>query len=139
MCGGCESSGHILWDCKFAKEVWKEAELGLPVLNHPIRDFVDVVWALRERKVDLDWVLFAITAWLIFNNRNSFKHEGKCKEAKIIAKEARELGKEVQESQNSSSQIMALGYNQWRPLTKGRYKVNVDGAVFTKLGCWGGH
>ena len=54
---------------------------------------MDVVWALRERKVDLDWVSFAITAWLIWNNRNSFKHEGKCKDAKRIAKEARELVK----------------------------------------------
>ncbi|XP_023927441.1 uncharacterized protein LOC112038812 [Quercus suber] len=137
MCGGCESSTHILWNCKFAKEVWKEAELGLLMLNHPTRDFVDVVWALKERRVDLDWDLFAITAWLIWNNRNSFKHEGKCKEEMRIAKEAHELRKEVQESQNSSSQGMASGYNQWRPLTKGRYKVNVDGAVFAKMGCCG--
>ena len=95
MCGGCESSGHILWNCKIAEEVWKEAELVLHVLNQPTRDFVDVVWALKERKVDLDWDLFAITAWLIWNYRNSFKHDGKCKEVKRIAKEARELGKEV--------------------------------------------
>ena len=73
-------------------EVWKEAELGLPVPNQPIRDFVDVVWVLKERKVDLDWDLFAITTWLIWNNRNSFKYEGKCKESRRIAKEARDLG-----------------------------------------------
>lgn len=49
---------------KLQREVWKEAELVLPVLNQPTRDFVDVVWALKERKVDLNWDLFAITAWL---------------------------------------------------------------------------
>ena len=88
-------------------EVWKEAELGLPVLNQPIRDFVDVVWALKERKVDLDWDLFAITTWLIWNNRNSFKYEGKCKEARRIAKEARDLGQEMQEPQTTSQRGMA--------------------------------
>ena len=88
-------------------EVWKEAELGLPVPNQPIRDFVDVVWALKERKVDLDWDLFAITTWLIWNNRNSFKYEGKCKEARRIAKEARDLGQEMQEPQTTSQHGMA--------------------------------
>lgn len=107
FCGGYESSGHILWNCKVAVEVWKEAELGLPVPNQPIRDFVDVVWALKERKVDLDWDLFAITAWLIWNNRNSFKYEGKCKEARRIAKEARDLGQEMQEPQTISQRGMA--------------------------------
>ena len=88
-------------------EVWKEVELGLPVSNQPIRDFVDVVWALKERKVDLDWDLFAITTWLIWNNRNSFKYEGKCKEARRIAKEARDLGQEMQEPQTTSQRGMA--------------------------------
>ena len=88
-------------------EAWKEAELGLPVPNQPIRDFVDVVWALKERKVDLDWDLFVITTWLIWNNRNSFKYEGKCKEARRIAKEARDLGQEMQEPQTTSQRGMA--------------------------------
>lgn len=88
-------------------EVWKEVELRLPVPNQPIRDFVDVVWALKERKVDLDWDLFAIMAWLIWNNRNSFKYEGKCKEARRIAKEARDLGQEMQEPQTTSQRGMA--------------------------------
>lgn len=70
FCGECESSAHILWDCKVTVEVWREVDLGLPRLNQPMRDFVDVVWAVMERKKDTDWVLFAITAWHIWNNRN---------------------------------------------------------------------
>ena len=111
FCGEYGSSGHILWNCKVAVEVWKEAELGLLVLNQPIMDFMDVVWALKERKVDVDWDLFAIMTWLIWNNRNSFKYEGKCKEARRIAKEAHELGQEVQEAQTTSQRGMALVCN----------------------------
>ena len=62
FCGEYESSGHTLWDCKVAAEVWKEMALDLPVLPQPTRDFVDVVWAVKERKEDLDWVLFAVMA-----------------------------------------------------------------------------
>ena len=38
-------------------------DLDLPMLTQPTRDFVDVVWVVKERKKDMDWVLFAITTW----------------------------------------------------------------------------
>ena len=112
--GGYKSSSHILWNCKVTVEVWKEAKFGLFVLNQLTRDFMDVAWALKERKVDLDWDLFAIMVWLIWNNRNSFKYEGKCNDTKRIAKEACEFGQEVQEVQTSCPRGMASVYNQWR-------------------------
>lgn len=59
-------------------------------MDHPTKEFIDVVWTLKERKRVTDWVLFANMAWHIWNNRNAFKHEGRCKEAKSIAKEAQE-------------------------------------------------
>ena len=95
FCGECESSGHTLWDCKVAIEVWREVDFGLPRLNQPMRDFVDVVWAVMERKEDMDWALFTIIAWHIWNNRNKFKHEGRYKDPRRIAKEVCELGLEI--------------------------------------------
>lgn len=141
FCGECESSRHILWDCKVASKVWKEVDLGLPVLDQPTRDFVDVVWVLKDRKESTDWELFAITAWHIWNNRNNFKYEGRCKEVKRISKEVCEYGLEVHDASMLCPLGMAPVSNQWRPLRQGRYKVNVDGVVFASLGCdgrWGG-
>ena len=43
LCGGCESSGHILWGCKMAREVWSNTRLKLPMLEVIPRDFVDIV------------------------------------------------------------------------------------------------
>ena len=40
---GCESSGHILWGCKVAREVWSNTRLMLPLLEVIPRDFVDIV------------------------------------------------------------------------------------------------
>ncbi|KAL0014096.1 hypothetical protein SO802_001165 [Lithocarpus litseifolius] len=97
---------HFLW--RACKEILptnyrlavrkREVGLGLPRLNQPMRDFVDVVWAVMERKENTDWGLFAITAWHIWNNRNKFKHEGRYKEPRRIAKEVREFGLEFQET-----------------------------------------
>ena len=43
LCEGCESSGHILWGCKVAREVWSNTRLKLPMLEVIPRDFVDIV------------------------------------------------------------------------------------------------
>ena len=61
-------------------------------MDHPTKDFIDVVWSLKERKGVKDCEVFAIIVWHIWNNRNVFKHEGKCKEVNRIAKEAWEYG-----------------------------------------------
>ena len=137
FCGECESSGHILWDCKVVVEVWREVDLGLPRLNQPPRDFVDAVWVTMERKEDTDCVLFAIMTWHIWNNRNKFKHEGRYKELRRIAREVREFGLEIQGTQQHCPRSIARVNNQWKPPQQGRYKVNVDGAVFASWGWCG--
>lgn len=68
----------------------------LTLLNLPNsqKEFIDVVWFLRETQKVVNWDLFAITTWSLWNNRNSVKHEGRCKPAKQIAREALNLAKE---------------------------------------------
>ena len=132
-CGGCESSGHALWDCYVAAEVWREVGVNLPVLKQPMKNFVDVVWSFKERDGVSDWELFAITAWMIWNNRNVFKHEERGKDPKRIAMEAREYAKEVAEVPQAPccSQVPVKSF--WRPPQLGSFKINVDGAMFTNL------
>ena len=93
---------------------------------------------VKERKKDMDRVLFAITTLHIWNNRNKFKHEGICKESRRIAREVREYGMEIQGAQLSCPRSTARVRNQWKPPRQGRYKVSVDGAIFASSGCCGG-
>lgn len=103
----------------------------LPKMDQPMKDFIDVVWSLKEREGVSDWELFAIIVWMVWNNRNVFKNEGRCKDPKRIAMEAREYAKEVADESLPPSHGQAPVRNKWCPPRHWRYKVNVDGAVFT--------
>lgn len=98
LCGEGESSGHILWGCKVAEEAWKETKFKLVRLGRPPMDFLDVVWLLMSSPSEKDWVEFAVTAWLLWNNKNSIRFGGKCKNGKTIAGEARRYMVEFREA-----------------------------------------
>ena len=74
--GDCETLGHILWDCIFAKEVWSETKIKLPALPKPMNVFLNLVWEIVDSCPNVNWVLFAVTAWSLWNNRNSVIHGG---------------------------------------------------------------
>ncbi|XP_050290607.1 uncharacterized protein LOC126728897 [Quercus robur] len=139
LCGLRETSGHALWGCKFASEVWKNG--GLPTrVRDQLRysnEFIDVVWRLKEDKCIQDWEWYAITAWKIWNNRNSFKHEGLCKQPKQIAVEARNYTEECRQSDPTPKGIQVRTKTCWQPPRAGWYKVNVDGAIFKDASCCG--
>ena len=139
LCGLCETSGHALWGCKFASEVWKNGGLPTKVRDQLrcSKEFIDVVWRLKEDKSIQDWERCAVTAWKIWNNRNVFKHEGLCKQPKQIAEEARNYTEECRQSDPSPSGILARAKIIWKPPRAGWYKVNVDGAIFTDACCCG--
>ena len=57
LCGLSESSGHTLWGCKLAAEIWGDSRRRLPaVLNQP-QEFLEIIWEVREGKPDTDWDL----------------------------------------------------------------------------------
>lgn len=95
--------------------MWKEVGLNLPNLKQPMKDFIDVVWALKEKDGVSNWELFAITAWMVWNNRNGFKHERRCKDPKKIAMETREYVKEVADESLPPSYSLARVRTKWRP------------------------
>ena len=47
----------------------------------------------------MDWELFAITAWSLWNNRNTLRHRGRSKRFDAIVKEVEEYAKEVRHVQ----------------------------------------
>ncbi|KAL0006735.1 hypothetical protein SO802_008237 [Lithocarpus litseifolius] len=79
----CALCGHILWDCQYAKGVWNGTKIKLPWMQEPLHEFIDIVWEIMESYPNVDWILFAVTAWSLWSNRNSAIHEGKSKGKKF--------------------------------------------------------
>ncbi|XP_030945993.1 uncharacterized protein LOC115970503 [Quercus lobata] len=82
---------------------------------------------------------FAVTAWLLWNNRNAVRYGGKGKNGKTIEGEARSYMEEYSAvclNMSNKTQPTTRG-KHWSPPPQGKYKVNVDAAVFKEQGCCG--
>ena len=95
------------------------------------------MWETKLKKPEIDWELFAITAWSLWSNRNSVCHGGKSKAADVIAQEVTAYTKEVRQHNKVQSRPSHSARQTWTPPRRGHYKVNVDGAVYKELGCCG--
>ncbi|KAL0016440.1 hypothetical protein SO802_003509 [Lithocarpus litseifolius] len=139
LCEESESSGHILWGCHIAREAWNEKSLKLDCPSRSPREFIEVVWWLMETPGEKNWEEFAIMAWLLWNNRNYVRHGGSCKSGKSIAWEASKYETEVRDSlpiQGKAAPTTSRT-KHWVPPLPGKYKVNIDAAVFKEQGCCG--
>lgn len=70
----------------------------MPDGSIPHAEFIDVVWKLKDMQAEIDGELFATIAWGLWNKRNAFKHEGRCKPAKNIAKDSAKYVEEFRQS-----------------------------------------
>lgn len=91
MCRLCESFEHVLWGCYFATEVWGESRLKLPFFPYPTWDFMEVIWEIRDKKPEVDWECFAVTAWGLWNHKNVVRHGGQRKIATRLIRDAEEF------------------------------------------------
>ena len=137
LCGGCETFGHILWECKMAGAVRGNTRLKLPSLEVTPRDFVDIVWEIMSRRPEIDWELFTVTAWSLWNNRNLVHHGGKSKSSELIVREVAAYMTEVRQTKEAQTRPAHPIRQIWTPPKRGFYKINIDEAVFQEMGCCG--
>ena len=76
LCGYSETFGHILWGCSYIEKVWCDTKIKLPLVPASTREFVDVMWEILEFRPSIDWVVFAVSTWSLWNNRNNVTHGG---------------------------------------------------------------
>ena len=137
LCGCSETSGHILWDCKLAKEVWCGTKIKLPALPEPVPEFLNLVWEAMDSHPNTNWVLFAVTAWSLWNNRNTVIHGGLSKGQEGLIKSVAAYIDETKGEKTSQRRAHQSAAQLWNPPKQGWYKVNTDGAVFRETGSYG--
>ncbi|XP_075655070.1 uncharacterized protein LOC142625269 [Castanea sativa] len=137
LCGKWETSGHVLWGCNLVGSVWGNTKIKLPIFEPSPREFIDIVWEIKAKKPEIDWELFAVTAWSLWNNRNSVRHGGRSKTAKVIVREVAAYADEVRIG--SEGQVSSTPHfnSLWSPPRRGLYKINVGGTMFKDLNCCG--
>ena len=71
-----ETSWHLLWDCRHAREVWSATGIPFYNMGEYYCDFIDLVWYLIFRQhVGQDLLELIITiAWCMWYNRNRTRH-----------------------------------------------------------------
>ncbi|XP_023900508.1 uncharacterized protein LOC112012346 [Quercus suber] len=136
-CGEKETSGHTLWNCSIATEVWKESGIKFPSRVSQQEEFIDLIWLMKKYAREVDWELFATTAWGIWKNRNLVKHKGRCKLTKTIARDAANNIKEFCQNNNhndTNHRTRRQSRPTWFPPKRGWFKININGAMFKKEG-----
>ena len=137
LCGSSETSGHILWDCKLAKEVWSGTKIKLPVLPEPVPEFLNLVWEVMESHPNINWVVLAVTAWSLWNNRNTVIHGGRSKGQGELIEFVVAYIEETRGERIAQWRAHPSAAQLWIPPKQGWYKVNTDGAVFREIGSCG--
>ena len=131
-----ETVCHLLWTCDHAKEVWRNNKFAFTfeILSH--WSFLDVVAQLqrcdqsRPRQLEQ----FISVCWGIWKNRNDLRMGGKGRVGRTVLKNAIHLVEEFRVA-NEAITEQRMGPEatvSWKPPSHGLYKINLDGAVFSK-------
>ena len=123
--------------CQYAKAVWSGTKIKLPWLQDPLNDFIDIVWETMNSHPQVDWTMFAMTAWSLWNNRNSVIHEGRCKGKGVLIRSVAVYVDEIKQEKQPQLWQPPKTTRPWSPLRQDWYKFNTDGVVFRDTGCCG--
>ena len=131
-----ESTCHLLWFYDHAKEVWCNSKLSLPFEISESWKFIDVLENLQRNEHLRPGLLEQVTmvCWGIWKNRNDLQVGGKGKAGRTILRNAMNLVADYQNANGTKTRHLrnTPATASWLPPSHGYYKVNIDGAVFSK-------
>ncbi|XP_050278121.1 uncharacterized protein LOC126719630 [Quercus robur] len=140
MCKICkeasETTGHVLWSCLKAQEVWGCSKVTVRVARTEGVSFLDIMWQLLMIDGGSDEVAARVSpiAWALWNNRNEMRNGGERKLGQGLVQWAMEYLAEygaTMELTDSVGLVVELPV-KWTPPREGWFKINVNGAIFSK-------
>ena len=124
--------GHLFWHCSSAKEVWRVSKLFSRQMNLHFSSLMDLIWyVIMVVKWENDYVeKIIMIAWAMWTNRNKVRNGEDKKSSGALVDSALEYLREYQLCCEKPVATPTKEQPKWRPPQQGRYKINVDGAVF---------
>ena len=129
---GFETSGHVLWGCRCAKDIWELVPFFGVDSNLIFLEFMDLLWFLifsRERD-DGALTLVVTIAWVMWSNRNKKRHGGKVKTNQVVIQRSVNYIREYHTANENTVIAKDVGCQNWIPPADHVYKVNVGKAIF---------
>ncbi|KAL0011301.1 hypothetical protein SO802_006409 [Lithocarpus litseifolius] len=129
-------TGHVLWSCSKAKEAWECSKVNVCAARIGGVSFQGVMWQLlMVEGVDDEKAARVVTiAWTLWHNRNEMWNEGVRKSGQVLVQWAMEYLAEygVAMELNEPAGPVVEHPVVWTPPRSGCFKINVDGATFSK-------
>ncbi|KAL6286307.1 hypothetical protein ACE6H2_010697 [Prunus campanulata] len=135
----CETTLHALVGCDVSKKVWEALDFPCEFLLLSLIDagvWVNDAWDLIPTGKQ---PLFAITVWVLWNERNGVLFGSRPTLPGILVQRAKDYDDEVARSliANHSRSSSPIHDVKWHPPLAGSFKLNVDGAANLETGARG--
>ena len=127
-----KSSGHLFWNYFSAKEVWRLSKLFSRQMTLQFSSFMDLIWYVAMVvKWENDYVeKIIMIAWATWSNWNKVINGEDKKSNGALVDSAVEYLMEYQVYCEKPTVAQTKEQPKWRPPQHGRYKINIDGAMF---------
>ncbi|XP_075665328.1 uncharacterized protein LOC142634988 [Castanea sativa] len=133
-----------IWDGAKVRSIFlpQEADvvLGIPISNKLPEDSFMWAWTSNGKfivksayRVVQKW-LKEVTAWSLWNNRNTKVHGGQCRGQEVPTRFVTNYIDEFKQDHHNPMRVLLVVPQPWAPPLQGWYKVNSDGAVFKEVG-----
>lgn len=132
----CEDFVHALWGCASLILIWETNEVVTKLHRYKFVVFANLWEMLMRMRDRLDINLMAMIFWLIWARRNSARVGEVSIEVNQIRKKAEDFLHDFQKANGSKvhRQLLPTSVVRWTPPNFPLYKVNFDGATFSKIG-----
>ena len=141
LCSGVPETGvHAIWECAVAKDVWAGCLIKLQKSGQGQRDMLELFHEMMTRLSLIEFELFLVQSWMIWNQRNAVAHGGKVKDRRWLNKRAREFLDEFHQTCEQLHTPMSHSgatARTWQPPLHQALKLNFDAAIFSDLNCSG--
>ena len=106
--------GTALLQRKFGAELIKP-----PALPEPANEFLNLVWEVVDSCTNVNWVFFVVTAWSLWNDRNSVIHGGNSKGKEGLIKSVVGYVEEIKSEKTTQRGVHSGVAQKWTPPKQG--------------------